>query len=141
MQFGANIQNPTGLNRVELWVNGTIRKTCSGNTQDCAFTINGSDYSANANVAFNARAIDGNGTETWTTLRNLYVSDSGTNTGGTTYGATGFYTLLVPGSQWMQFGANIQNPINLNRVELPTGVRTHASRQAPASAGLGRIKS
>ena len=74
--------NANGLNRVELWVNGTIRKTCSGNTQDCAFTINGSDYSANANVAFNARAIDGNGTETWTTLRNLYVSE--TVSGGTT---------------------------------------------------------
>lgn len=72
--------NSNGLNRVELWVNGTIRKTCYGTTQDCAFTLVGTEYSANANIAFNARAIDNKGTETWTTLRNLYVSD--TTTGG-----------------------------------------------------------
>lgn len=67
----------TGLNRVELYVNGGLKKTCY--TDSCTLGLNGYDYTVGSTVSFNGRAIANNGQEAWSWLGAYTVTDYGYN--------------------------------------------------------------
>ena len=66
-----NSGSKNGISRVEIWLNGTIVKTCY--TSNCDYTINGSSYTKGSAIAFNARAVDTKGQEAWTWLGEYYI--------------------------------------------------------------------
>ncbi len=63
--------SPNGINRIELWLNGNIVKTCQSTS--CSHTIYGSNYTKGSALAFNGRVIDNQGHEAWTWLGEYYV--------------------------------------------------------------------
>ncbi len=67
----------TGLNRIEIYVNGSVQKTCSlsGNSGSCTIGLNGNDYTSGSAVSFNGRAVAANGQEAWSWLGTYTVTD------------------------------------------------------------------
>lgn len=66
-----------GLNRIEIWVNGGAKETCSFNNtttdiQNCHISLSPADLPNGADVFVNARIIDSRGLEAWTTGKNLH---------------------------------------------------------------------
>ncbi len=61
-----NSGSPYGINRIEIWLNGNVVKTCQSST--CDYTIQGNSYPKGSKIAFNGRAIDNKGHEAWTWL-------------------------------------------------------------------------
>lgn len=60
-----------GLNRIELWVNGTVKETCTFDNvvtdiRACRVTFQPSDYPQSSTLFVNARVIDSRSLETWT---------------------------------------------------------------------------
>jgi hypothetical protein len=68
-----------GLSRVEIFVNGTPRRTCEFGTaygnQSCTYAIWGGDYGIGTQVAVNAKATSASGQTVWTNLSYLTVTD------------------------------------------------------------------
>ncbi len=58
--------SPNGIDRIEIWLNGDVVKTCHDN--DCSYTIYGSSYNKGSALAFNGRVVDEQGHEAWTWL-------------------------------------------------------------------------
>jgi hypothetical protein len=85
-QFRADGWAERGINSMELWVNGSIKRTCwfqqAYGTQSCSTTIYGSDYTAGSVLSANAKMTDANNQVTWSTLRSITVvnADNGTVT-------------------------------------------------------------
>lgn len=78
----------TGVNRVEIYVNGQLKQNCAGNgnTGSCSLALNGNDYTTGSAVSFNGRVIGSNGQEAWSWLGTYTVTDynyynQNTNTG------------------------------------------------------------
>jgi archaellum component FlaF (FlaF/FlaG flagellin family) len=63
--------SPNGIDRIEIWLNGNIVKTCYDN--DCDYTIYGSSYTKGSALSFNGRVVDEQGHEAWTWLGEYYV--------------------------------------------------------------------
>ncbi len=89
--FHVSANDPDGINRIVVVVNGTDRKICAyssakGN-QECAYTLYGSEYSNGSTIYVNARIEDANGNTRWTDSRTLErraeTTTTGTNTSGT----------------------------------------------------------
>ncbi|MBP7134010.1 hypothetical protein KBA73_02225 [Patescibacteria group bacterium] len=66
-------QNPKGLGRVELWINGEVKQTCdftsSLQIRVCKITLTGAEYSANNEIFVNGRIFTSKDREaetTWT---------------------------------------------------------------------------
>ncbi|MFH1077707.1 MAG: hypothetical protein V1745_00280, partial [Patescibacteria group bacterium] len=84
--YTVSAQRANGLSRVEIWVNGVVRKTCTlaatSANQTCSFTLSGYDYNANTQVAVNAKIVGRSGEyqQLWTPVTYMYVSDTTTNT-------------------------------------------------------------
>jgi hypothetical protein len=76
-----------GLSRVEIYVNGTLCRTCDFATaygnQACAYSIWGGDYGVGTQVTVNAKATSANGQTVWTTLSYLTVTDASGSTNST----------------------------------------------------------
>ncbi|MFA6430025.1 MAG: hypothetical protein WCV84_06065 [Patescibacteria group bacterium] len=73
ISYSVAAQNSRGLGNIDIWVNGTIQKTCNmnGDTQIrvCRFELNGNDYPAGTDVAVNANiGLSQSTATTWTTL-------------------------------------------------------------------------
>lgn len=72
----------TGINRIEIYVNGAIKQTCNLNNVTygtCSLALNGNDYTVGSGVAFNGRVLAGNDQEAWSWLGNYTVTDYNTN--------------------------------------------------------------
>ncbi len=58
-----------GIERIEMWVNGALARTCTGDTEAgisfCSATISGSAYPYGSQVLLNARILSKDGKETW----------------------------------------------------------------------------
>ncbi|MBI5654065.1 Ig-like domain-containing protein [Candidatus Uhrbacteria bacterium] len=71
-----------GLNTMEVYVNGTLKRTCNFSrvygTQNCDLTIYGSDYTNGSLLSLNAKATDYNGKTAWSDNKSLTVQDNGT---------------------------------------------------------------
>ncbi|MFA5184967.1 MAG: Ig-like domain-containing protein [Patescibacteria group bacterium] len=83
MTYNVGANDSDGIKRIELYVNGQLKKTCDlgqayGN-QLCSQTIYGTDYLSGANLAVNARIMDYLNKETWVPVQTIYVSDNGSN--------------------------------------------------------------
>ncbi|MBD3281752.1 hypothetical protein GF391_03320 [Candidatus Uhrbacteria bacterium] len=63
--------SPNGVDRIEIWLNGDVVKTCYDN--DCDYTIYGNSYTKGSSLAFNGRVVDEQGHESWTWLGEYYV--------------------------------------------------------------------
>ena len=80
--YTVTAQHPNGLNRIEIWVNGSVRQTCSlaqtSSNQTCSYTIYGGNYPVGTQIAFNAKAVgrDGEYQAAWTPLMYLTVTDA-----------------------------------------------------------------
>lgn len=86
-QFRAGAWAERGLSSIELWVNGSVKRTCWFNTaygnQSCDVSIYGNDYNAGSAISANAKATDRDGKVTWSDLRTITVTNDGTNSGST----------------------------------------------------------
>lgn len=90
--FHVSANDPDGINRIVIVVNGTDRKTCtysaSTGNQECAYTLYGSEYSNGSTIYVNARIEDANGNTRWTDSRTITrtadaTTNPTTNTNGT----------------------------------------------------------
>ncbi|MDD5437694.1 MAG: Ig-like domain-containing protein [Patescibacteria group bacterium] len=81
----------TGLNRIDIYVNGSVQKTCSlsGNSGSCTLGLNGNDYNLGSAVSFNGRAVASNGQEAWTWLGTYTVTDYNYNSNSNNNNYTG----------------------------------------------------
>lgn len=84
----ANASAPAGLSRMDLYVNGSVKGTCSvsGTYNTCNFNLN-TDYPNGSTIAFNVRAVDVNGRDGWTWLGTYEINDqyvNNTNSGDMT---------------------------------------------------------
>ncbi|MFA6099825.1 MAG: Ig-like domain-containing protein [Patescibacteria group bacterium] len=72
----------SGINRVEIYVNGAIKQTCAGNgnSATCSAALNGNDYTTGSAVSFNGRVVGTNGQEAWSWLGTYTVTDYNYNT-------------------------------------------------------------
>ncbi len=78
--FYVGAQSSVGVNRIEIVVNGNTVNTCNagnttGNTQ-CSYTLNPNNYAIGTNVFVNAKIVDANGTQTWSTSKSWYIDSS-----------------------------------------------------------------
>ncbi|OGL73419.1 hypothetical protein A3E39_03615 [Candidatus Uhrbacteria bacterium RIFCSPHIGHO2_12_FULL_60_25] len=80
-----------GLASIDLYVNGSLKRTCSFNrsygNQECSITVYGNDYALGTQVAANTKATDVNGKTSWSDLK--YVNQVSSNsTSGSSYSGT-----------------------------------------------------
>lgn len=70
----------TGIERVEIYVNGQVKQTCYAGSDarysTCNVSLNGNDYNMGSGVAFNGRVIAKGGQEAWTWLGYYTVKDN-----------------------------------------------------------------
>lgn len=76
VSFQVTARATQGLNRIEIWVNGSIKETCTSDgkvteARPCRFTLNPSALPNGADVFVNARIIDSRNLESWTTGKNF----------------------------------------------------------------------
>jgi len=126
MSYSVGAWNADGLKRMEIYVNGGLRRTCDYNraygNQTCSYTLYGYDYPLNTNVATNAKITDWNDKVVWTPLQNIYITD----VSGSSDNATGDVSI----SNWMDPSGS-----TLNR-----GSSTVLRVQANATQGLNRVE-
>ena len=97
-----NSGSKNGISRVEIWLNGTIVKTC--NTSNCDYTIYGSSYTKGSAISFNARAVDTKGQEAWTWLGEYYIPvDDYYNNNNTNNNNNNYYNSDGRLSVWFDF--------------------------------------
>lgn len=63
--WNVRIPDASGLDRIDIWVNGSIANTCSA--ESCSIDLKGSDYPAPMEIFVNADIVSKDKTETWTT--------------------------------------------------------------------------
>jgi hypothetical protein len=94
-QFRAGAWAERGLSSIELWVNGSVKRTCWFNTaygnQSCDVTVHGGDYGTGTGISANAKATDRDGKTSWSDLRTITV----TNENGSTNGSNGSTTVSI----------------------------------------------
>ncbi|MFA5935592.1 MAG: Ig-like domain-containing protein [Patescibacteria group bacterium] len=120
-----------GLSRVEIWVNGIVRRTCDFSTaygnQSCTYSIWGGDYGVGTQVAVNAKATSANGQTTWTSLSYLNVTDvsgstnpnptnSNTNASVWAWSSPEASTLATNANVTFSVGAN--DPDGISKIEM-----------------------
>lgn len=99
----------TGIERVEIYVNGQVKQTCYAGSDyryaACNISLNGNDYNAGGGVAFNGRVISKGGQEAWTWLGYYTVVD-----GNGTYVPTSQHS----STNWFDFDPS-GNDLNYNQ--------------------------
>jgi len=99
----------TGIERVEIYVNGQVKQTCYAGSDyryaTCNISLNGNDYNAGGGVAFNGRVISKGGQEAWTWLGYYTVVD-----GNGTYVPTSQHS----STNWFDFDPS-GNDLNYNQ--------------------------
>jgi hypothetical protein len=96
--FNASSQDSDGVTQIDLYVNGSIIRTCTftnyATTQNCNISLYANNYTAGSNVALNARALDRYGNSTWSSTTTLTRSNDGSNNGGTQTGSVSVWSWL-----------------------------------------------
>lgn len=76
-----------GLDRIEIVVNGTVRRTCDFNNatgnRECSWRIHANDYTSGSDVFVNAKATDRYGNVSWTSGKTVRIEkdSNGQNNG------------------------------------------------------------
>lgn len=70
-----------GINRIEIYVNGIVKKSCSINSTygTCSVGLNGNDYNVGSIVSFNGKVVTNAGQEAWSWLGTYTVTDYNSN--------------------------------------------------------------
>ncbi|MFZ2804302.1 MAG: Ig-like domain-containing protein [Patescibacteria group bacterium] len=130
--FTVNANDPQGLQRIDIYVNGTTGNTCNfGNStgnQSCSTVVNASSYSNGSNVYVNAKITDSQGNITWSDSRNYTISSNGstqtgtnTNTNGSSWvWSTPETSTLAQGSSAV-FSVGANDPDGISRIDIVAG--------------------
>ncbi|MDQ7814431.1 MAG: hypothetical protein RDU25_01310 [Patescibacteria group bacterium] len=126
MVFRTRAQTSNGLQRVEVYVNGTVKRTCdfsrSYGEQSCDLTIYGNDYSTNSQLALNAKATDYYGYTSWSNLNYLTITDSNNTGDASTNGSVGLQAnpnkLTFSNGEYVTFNGGAFDPDGLQRIEI-----------------------
>lgn len=82
--YGVGATDSDDIVRIDLYVNGSILRTCSWNAssenRECTGTVWASSYPANTNIFVNAKITDNTGRYTWTKGFSIWHGTSTTNT-------------------------------------------------------------
>ena len=127
---GANDSN--GINKIDIYVNGSIVKTCSLNNwtgnQQCSFTLYANNYTQGTNVSVNARITDGSGLSAWTSMTTLYRNvnngSSNSNSNTSNNGTTNTWIWLDPNVTSLNadsstgFNVGAQDSDGINKIEI-----------------------
>jgi hypothetical protein len=108
--YNVGAWDANGIKRVEIYVNGSVKRTCdlynaTGN-QTCNTQIYANDYSNGANISVNAKVTDGQDHVTWTGMTTLYRSTDSTNTTNNTSNSSN--ANLVSSWTWFSPAANVK---------------------------------
>jgi len=127
--FTANATDPSGIRRIEIFVNGNSQNVCdngytSNNTVTCSSTLTSSNYSNGTSVYVNAKVTNGNGNVTWTQSRSYTVNTSNNNnnnnTNNTNSGSAYTWTWSTPEVSQISTGDQVQFSVGAND---PDGIR------------------
>ncbi|MBI4138708.1 Ig-like domain-containing protein [Candidatus Uhrbacteria bacterium] len=147
-QYHVGAWDNDGISSIEIWVNGTNRRTCNlygtkGNVE-CALDLSPSDYPSGSLLTLAARAVDSNGTVSWSDTRNLVVNPG--------YGITTSSPGNLPGwvtvtsnrdngfsyGQTITFTADASDQNGIERIELlVNGVRQKTCVRASSCSWTG----
>ncbi|MCI0479668.1 Ig-like domain-containing protein, partial [Candidatus Uhrbacteria bacterium] len=131
--YTVQAQHANGLNRAEIWVNGTVRKTCTlaqtSANQTCSITLSGYEFSAPTQVAINAKIVgrDGEYQQLWTPLTYMQVVETSSYTPSTYVPSTysinawqGFDNGVssIRRDQTATYTVTSQHPYGLSRAEI-----------------------
>ncbi len=130
--FTANATDPDGIRKIEVYLNGTIVRTCdlgytSNGTVSCGTTVYGNSYSNGSNVYVNAKITDGYGNETWTTSRTYAITsnanqntntNSNTNQNGTSWIWSTPDSTQVTSNDNVTFSVGANDPDGIRRIDL-----------------------
>jgi hypothetical protein len=65
------------MSRIDIWVNGTLRRSCSyaGVVQnvECSWDILAADYAKDSNISVNAEVINSTGQRTWSASQVYHI--------------------------------------------------------------------
>ena len=78
--YTATATVPSGLAKIDIYLNGKIINTCNYfgqyDAQTCTYAINKNQFVSGTSIALNAHAIGINGMDAWTELSNLDISSA-----------------------------------------------------------------
>lgn len=85
--FKGQANTTAGLNRIDLYVNGALRRMCdfarAYGTQTCDLTVNAIDYPVGTNLTLAAKATAASGDVVWSPARTITVRDNVKDAGTT----------------------------------------------------------
>ncbi len=119
----ANAAN--GLTRMDFVVNGQVKHFCdfarAYGTQDCSFTLNGSDYALGSSLAAYVKSTDGYGKYAISNLKTIDIRDNNQNAGSSP--ATILVSMtpnvdLVPKGQEVTVSVAAKDTDGVNKIEL-----------------------
>jgi tetratricopeptide (TPR) repeat protein len=121
--FTANASDMDGIQRIEVFVNNNLVKTCDGLTgttsNTCVATLNGWNYTAGQSLSVSARVTDAYGYQTWSSTYALSVVNPGYNSGnGTISDSLSSTVLPKDGTLTYMVNAYPYGSIGLDRVEI-----------------------
>jgi hypothetical protein len=128
--FTVNASAPQGLQRIDVYVNGSIANTCNyGNTystMQCSTVITANSYANGSNVYVNAKITDSSGNTSWSGSRNYTVTSSNnsnqngtnTNTNGSTWVWSSPETSTLSQGQSATFSVGANDPDGIQRLDI-----------------------
>ncbi len=106
--FKGQTNQTNGVNRIDLYVNGTVRRMCdfgrAYGTQTCDLTLNGIDYPVGSTVTLAAVTTDGNGSVTQSASRTIAIRD---NTNGAGLNPAVIKTWMSPTQDSVKSGETV----------------------------------
>lgn len=128
--FNVGAQDTNGLKKIEIYVNGSVVRTCdfsnaTGN-QTCMSTVYANNYTQGTSVFVNAKLTDASNNTAWTSGTTLYRSNdnSSSNNGSNTNSNGSIWTSLDPNTTTLNnnqstiFNVGAQDSDGLRRVEI-----------------------
>lgn len=113
-----------GLSRIDIYVNGSILRTCelsrAYGTQNCDYTLNGSNYPNGSQVSMNARATDANGKLAWSNLTSIMIQENAptnTNTNPSTNSNTSVWVSSDPEKTDVMTNETVRFVVGANDVD------------------------
>lgn len=115
--FNVGAYDANGINKVDIYVNGNIVKTCNlynatGN-QTCTASLYAGNYTQGTGIAVNAHIIDGSGLDSWTQTTTIHRnSDTGSTNSAYVYSSSGFSSRLSPNVTTLNAGESTAYIVN-----------------------------
>jgi len=138
MVYAVAANDANGLSKIEVWVNGTVTRTCqmSGSkaTNLCSVTLVGSDYPYGTEVFMNANVYDAKGKNAWTSGTRVRRDTSAVSIASASAPAQTFVTPTGP-----VFRSSITVDPNASEIVRGGIVKVHSQSQNNI-LGLARVE-